>query len=299
MNQVTNELTNRDIALLVWLGVLLIGALIYRPSREGIGSILKHLLFSKLGVALLVLIAYEALIVFIFDKVGLWHWWMLKDALFWLFGPAVIVFFNAANATEEKHYFRKVALDGLKFAAILTFILNLYVFNLVVELILVPVLAFIAALGAVAASQSEFKQVSSFINWVMIAFGIAFIVYAIVGITTNFNGFATLKNLEDFLTPIVLTLTLLPLAYLLGLYSVYESLFIRVTFRITDKQLARYAKRQIMAACRFRVSRVGKFSKDFFYKMGSADSRGDVAEVIRSFREHISVAAPQRTPEPS
>lgn len=291
MNQVANELTNRDIALLIWLGVALIGALIYRPTREGLGAVLKLLLFSRLGIGLLVFAAYETMVVFIFYKVGLWHWWMLKDALFWLFGSAVILFFNTTKATEDKRYFRKVMLDSFKFAVILTFIINLYAFNLIVELILVLILAFLAALSAVAASQSEFKQVENFINGIMAAFGIAFLVYAAVGITTDFHGFATLKNLEDFLTPVVLTPTLLPLAYLLGLYSAYESLFVQVDFRLgSDGQLAKYAKRQIISACRFRLSRVGRFSKDFAYKVGSANSQADVAKIINVFRASESAS---------
>src|SRR5262249_6285521 len=145
--------------------------------------------------------------------------------------------------------------------------------------------AIVAMLGAYAATQSEFKQVDNVINWVMVAFGFAFIVYVMAGIATDFHGFATLKNLEDFLAPVVLTLTLLPLAYLLGLYSAYESLFIQVNFRLgTDKQLAKYAKQQIRAACRLRVSRVGKFRKEFAYKMGPGDSREDVDRVVGGFR---------------
>src|SRR6266568_782465 len=233
MNQVTGELTNRDIALLVWLGVLLIGALVYRPAREGLGSILKLLLFSKLGVGLLALLAYEALVVSVFYRLGLWHWWMLKDALFWLFGSAAILFFNTTKATEEKHYFRKAALDNFKFAVILAFIINLYVFNLVTELILLPVVTSLAMLGAVAASKHEFEPVKKLVNWTMVGIGITFLVYAVINITTNFHDFATVKDLEGFLTPIVLTLTLLPFAYLLGLDSAYESLFVQVGFRIT------------------------------------------------------------------
>jgi len=289
MNQVTGELTNRDIALLVWLGVLLIGALVYRPAREGLGSILKLLLFSKLGVGLLALLAYEALVVSVFYRLGLWHWWMLKDALFWLFGSAAILFFNTTKATEEKHYFRKAALDNFKFAVILAFIINLYVFNLVTELILVPVVTSLAMLGAVAASKHEFEPVKKLVNWTMVGIGITFLVYAVINITTNFHDFATVKDLEGFLTPIVLTLTLLPFAYLLGLDSAYESLFVQVGFRITDKRLARYAKRQILSACRFRLSRISRFQKDFAYKIGPSDSRTDVAGVVSEFRAVLTV----------
>lgn len=288
MNQVTSQLSNREIALLIWMGVLLVAALIYRPAREGLGSVLKLLLLSKLGVGLLALLGYEALVVFIFYEAHIWQWWMLKDTLFWLFGTAIVLFLNTTKAAEEKHYFRKVTLDSFKFAVVLSFIINLYVFNLLVELVLVPVLAILAMLGAVAGTKTEFKPVKNLINWIMAGIGVWFMAYAIAGITTGFHNFATVKNLEDFLTPIVLTLTFLPLAYLLGLYSAYEWLFVQVDIRIgTDKQLACYAKRQIVSVCRFRLRSISRFGKDFVHRVGPSDSRADVAEVIRDFRTKL------------
>ena len=188
------------------------------------------------------MLAYEGLVVFIFYTVGLWHWWMLKDTLFWLFGTAVILFLNTTKATEEKHYFRKVALDNFKFAVVLTFIINLYVFNLITELLLVPVVAFLAMLGAVAATKTEFKPAKRLINGIMAAIGIAFVAYAVVGIATNFHGFATLKNFEDFMTPVVLTLTLLPFIYFLALYSAMVA--VRLAGYATRVRQATYCLRQ-------------------------------------------------------
>ena len=192
---------------------------------------------------------------------------------------------NTTKATEEKHYFRKVALDNFKFAVVLTFIINLYVFNLITELLLVPVVAFLAMLGAVAATKTEFKPAKRLINGIMAAIGIAFVAYAVVGIATNFHGFATLKNFEDFMTPVVLTLTLLPFIYFLALYSAYESLFVWLGMRLgSDKQHIACVKRQIISACRFRLSRVGRFRNGFAHRIGPSDSPEDIANIISSFR---------------
>lgn len=289
MNQITGQLSNREIALLIWMGILFIASLLLRPAREAVGPLLKLLLLSKLGIGLLALLIYEAVVVFIFYSAHIWQWWMLKDTLFWLFGSAIIAFLNAANAIEKEHYFRKVTLDSFRFAVILAFVVNLYVFNLITELILVPVLTVLAVLGVVAGAHSEFKPVKKLIDWIMVGVAVLFVVYAIVGIATDFHGFATLKNLEDFLTPVVLTLTLLPMAYLLGLYSAYESLFSHIDIRIgTEKQLASFLKRQIVSVCRFRLSRVSRYMKDFVHRVGPSDTREDVAEVIRDFRAELA-----------
>ena len=173
----------------------------------------------------------------------------------------------------------------------LTFIINLYVFNLVIELILVPLVAFLAMLGAVAVTKTEYKPVKHLINGITFAIGVALVAYAAVGIATDFHGFATLKSLQDFMTPVVLTLTLLPLAYLLALYSAYESLFVWLGMRLgSDRQLIAYAKRQIMSACRLRLSRLGRFSKDFAHKIGPADSPEDIANIVSGFRTELAAS---------
>jgi len=197
------------------------------------------------------MLAYVSFVAFIFYLLHFAHWWMLKDALFWLFGTAVILFFNSNQAGKEKHYVRKIALDNFKFAIILDFVVNLYVFNLAVEIVLLPFLAALMVLSVVAATKDEYKPVKKFLNGFAIVITIGLLIYALASIHADPRGFATVKNLEDFLTPIVLTLTFLPFAYGLALYLSYSGLFLRVGFRIRDdKKLLGYTKWQILSACR-------------------------------------------------
>ena len=255
------------------------------PNATTIGPLLTLIFFSKVSVVLLAMLAYVSFVVLIFHWLHLGHRWMLKDALFWFFGTAIIVLFTTNQAGKEKHYIRKIALDNLKFAVVLDFVVNLYVFNLAVELVLLPFLAMLAMLSVVAVTKDEYKPAKKLINGITAVIGFGFILYALVSVLADPRGFATMKNLEDFLTPIALTLTFLPFVYGVALYGAYGELLVRVGFRIhDDKELLGYAKWQIILACRFRLRSVNRFAKDFVHKLGGAGSREEVSDVLNAFR---------------
>ena len=285
MNEATSQLSNREIALLIWLAVFLVGVIVYRPTRRSLGPLFKLIFFSKVSIILLFMLAYVSFIALILHWLSLAHWWMLKDALFWFFGTAIILVFNTNKAAEEEHYFKKLALDTLTFAVVLDFIVNLYTFNLAVELVLMLFLAIVAALAAVAATKDEYKPAKKFLNGVLVVVGFGLLSYSLAKIFADLRSFATVKNLEDFLTPISLTLTLLPFLYGVALYSAYEWAFVQVGFRVhDDKDLLAYTKRQVILACQLSPRRVHRFTKDFVHKLGGVEGHGEVREVINEFK---------------
>jgi hypothetical protein len=285
MSAAVGQLNNREIALLVWLAILLAVIVAYKPTRQSLGPLIRLILFSKITVVLLLMLGYVALIAYLFYLLHLSHWWMLKDALFWLFGSAIILLFNVNKAVEEDHYIRKIALGNLKFAVVLAFIINLYVFNLAVELILLPFLATLAMLSVVAATKDEYKPARRLINGTVGVIGFGFLLYAVIRILTDPRGFATIKNLQDFLMPVILTLAFLPFLYGVAVYCAYEQLLTHVGLWICDdKDLSAYAKRQIIWSCRLRLARVRHFAHGFVYKVGGAKSRAEVSVVIHDFK---------------
>jgi hypothetical protein len=285
MSQVASQLSNREIALLLWLAIAVTGIFIYQPTRQLLRPLLRTLFLSKVSLISLIMLAYETVIVLIFDEARLCHLWMLKDGIAWLFGTATILLFSSAKAGDEKHYIRKIVLDNFKFTVLLTFVVNLYVFSLVVELFLAPALAMVVILSVIAATKPQYKVAGKLINVLSSGASVGLLVYASIHVLTGFRDFATAKNLEDFLIPSVLTLTCLPFIYLTALYGAYESLFTRIDIRLSSsRQLAQYTKQQAISACRFRLSRVSRFAKDFTYRIGPSDTSANVTSVMNDFR---------------
>src|SRR5258705_12172756 len=76
------DLSNRDIAFLLWLGVAAIVLLAWRPGRDAVLGILSVLRGEFLIVALLYA-AYFALVVSGGHALGIWNTSLLKETLAW------------------------------------------------------------------------------------------------------------------------------------------------------------------------------------------------------------------------
>jgi len=277
-------LNNREIALIAWVLVLVVGVLVWRDTRESVLNMLKIVASPNMAIPLLTMIAYVSLVLAGAYKVGAWDFSLLKTTLFWFFGAALVMFFTANETTRNDGYFRKVVTRNLQFAVVLEFIVNLYVFNIFVELVLLPVLAFIAMLAAVADTKPEYKPVRTLTNIVTTGFGIYLLGYAIVQIVGDFRGFATLRNVNEFMLPIMLTLVLLPYLYALALYMAYELLFTRIRILIKDRKLARFAKWHVFKTCRLRLSKVNRFASGPHAKLYDARDRAEVSQVMGEFK---------------
>jgi hypothetical protein len=283
-DRILGILDNREWALVFWVLVLAIFVMAYRPTRSQLPSLLKQLFWSPIGVALLAMTVYMSLLLLIAKRVHAWDLSLLKGTLLWYFGVATVMFFSAHEASKGSRSFRSLVLTNLQFAIVLEFIVNLYVFNIFVELLLVPILVSIAGIAAVAETKPEHKPVKTIMDVALAGFGIYLLIYAVVGIVSDFQGFASLPNLNAFLLPIILTILLVPFLYVLTVYMAYESIFNRVEWFLRRKsKLVGFAKRRVFRICLLRLSKVRRFSGPFAAELGGAESRADVIRIVRLF----------------
>ncbi|MBN1972707.1 MAG: hypothetical protein JW787_03655 [Sedimentisphaerales bacterium] len=177
------------------------------------------------------MLLYIAIIIYPFYVFGLWgvHW--IKNTILWIICVAFVMLMQFSKATD-KNYFKNSVRDNLKILIILEFIINIYVFSLWIELILVPSSALIGGMIAIAETDEQYKSVKKLLNFVLSFMGIVLVAYVFYKASTDFGNLATKKNLIDFSLPIVLTIMFLPFVYLTALYSNYETLFVRMPFFI-------------------------------------------------------------------
>jgi len=72
-----------------------------------------------------------------FYRIGFWQDALLGETIIWIFGVGFALLINAGR-TNEKDFFKKAILDNIKIVVIIEFLVNIYVFDLWAELILVP-----------------------------------------------------------------------------------------------------------------------------------------------------------------
>lgn len=207
---------------------------------------------------------YICLMVYYLKILNFWDFSYLSVTVIWFVAVAMSMFVNASHLSESGN-FKNIVWDNLKIAAIIEFIANLYVLNFWVEfLFIIPFSAMLGGLLGVASVKYKGQKVESCLNVIAGVLGVSFLGYAIFKIGTDFQGFASLYNLKEFLLPLIFTIALLPFIYVLALYITHSSIFTRLDRLIREKALARYAKRKTLFAFNFNLRLLHKWSRKIY-----------------------------------
>jgi hypothetical protein len=189
--------------------------------------------------------------------------------------------FKFSNATDTD-FIKNSIIDNFKILVVLEFIINLYVFNLWIELLLVPFSALIGGMIAIAESDDKYTTVKKFLNTILSIMGFIFIGHAIHQITNDFDSFLSKNNLVDLILPICLTVMFLPFIYFIALFANYEQLFIRMPFFIKDKDVLSYSKRKIVYEFKFNLRELNNWSKHFNYCQ--INKKKDIDDSIKNYK---------------
>lgn len=259
----TNIFNNRELAIFTWV-IIFIASCLYKQSvRESLLQLIAAFFQWKIVSSVILMIMYISLISFIFYLVGFWELSNLKGTVYWSFGGAFILLINSNKATEEDDYFKKTLIHALELTIVIEYIINLYVFGYIAELIIFPVLMFLALLQTVAESKVENKRVNNILVGMLALYVIGIFIFSIVKVFDNVNSFSTLNNLREFLLPLAYTVLFLPFLYFFALITSYETLFTRLGFFINDKELLKYAKWRTVISCHANLKRLEKWANEF------------------------------------
>lgn len=280
---IINALNNREIATAIWLTIILLWALSNSSVRRAILEVLKAFFNKKIVIPLIAMLLYIIFMVLAFKKIGFWDVSATKDTILWTLGSAFATYFSINKVAQDSSYFKNVILDNIKFVLIMEFVVNLYSFSLPAELIVMPVATFIAMSNVFADSKEEYKKVSKLLNFILGVFGLYLLAFTFREIVLDFQNFATIKNLRDFLLPPLFSIVLLPFVYVMALFMQYEMLFVRIDIANKNSDFTKYAKRRILVACHVNLSKLNKVSKNAGYP--KVNNKEDVLEWLKKAKQ--------------
>lgn len=113
--------TTREIAIFIYAIGLLIYLLIHKKAKSTVLPVIKAACKIKLIIPFLIVISFAAVLTWLCTYLPIWDWVYIKDIIFWTLFAGVPVCFNAASREIEKHYFRNIIIDNLKFVALVEF----------------------------------------------------------------------------------------------------------------------------------------------------------------------------------
>ena len=271
---------NREIALLFWIA-LIVMALLLSKLRKSLVPIFK-ILTGKMFLIIFSLIgAYLYGIILLLQNLEVWQSSNLKDVLFWLFSVGLILVFKI-NEAKSNAYFKGIFLSAIKWTIVLEFIVNLYSFSLLTEIIILPVLVFLAMTQAVAEMDEKHKMVSKFLQNVIAVAGLLIFSFSLYKTLINFDAVLTFQNLVVFLLPSTITVLFIPFVYLLALYSTYESYFIHLDFMTVKKDKVKEVKKLILRIANINLDKLLRIKQNFEKRVFYDDT------VLKDYVQEIS-----------
>lgn len=279
MEKIHEIFNSREIASIIWLVTIGLILQFNKSTRQASVSLIRAFFQWKITLIILLAISYSAIIVWVLWIINFWEQALLKDTVFWFVGSGFFILMNLNKAEKEKNFFKNILWDNLKLILILEFVINFHQFSLLTEMIILPVLAFLAMLQVVAEREERTKIVKTLIDWIFVIITVIFLIVSIRDIINDINGFANYSNLKSFLLPVILSISFLPCAYLIALFMNYEMLFVRLGFYLKNKGDLRFAKFRTLKKCGLQISKIRTLSPKI-NSLYNGSTREEIKDII-------------------
>jgi hypothetical protein len=259
----SSTINNRELATYIWLGIIFLLLFLSPKIRKPLLGVLKMFLDKKILLLLFMMISYVTITIFALHKVHFWDASLFKDSIVWLIGVGFIMLMNAHKSLSDEYHFKESIKENIKLTIIVEFLINLYVFNLPVELILLPGITFLVLMQLVSERDKKYEIVTKFTSTTLSIIGWGMILFVSYKLYKDFKGFTTMSNLKSFLLPVFLTITYMPFVYFISLFMLYETFFVRINMAYRhNKALGRYAKFRVVLAGGLSLSKARMLSKE-------------------------------------
>jgi hypothetical protein len=257
MGKISDIFSTRELALLIWMFFIIVGLTVSKSFKKPILEILKLLLTKQFIFIYGSLVAYIFISTQVLHLIHLWDFTFLKDTIFWFFSFAIVTFFSIDKA-KEINFFKSILKNSFRWTIFLEFLINFYSFSLTTELLLLPLITFIALSQAFAEIYGKNKKVSKVLYNILSIIGLAYFVYALYRTILDYKSFFTVYNLKSLGLPILLTILILPFFYFLALYKLYDELFRHVNYLKNGDELKKNLNWEMFKVARFSLGNVIK-----------------------------------------
>jgi hypothetical protein len=283
------DLNTREIALLIWLGIGLMWALSKRDIRGSLKDLVRSFFHPVLAIPFVGLWIYSTLGVMLLAHTGLWDLSLLKVTVVWYIASFGLLA-AMAQGEEKLPSFLSLVLRNFAVTVFVEFLVNLYTFPLWIEVVLFPVLALLVMTKTLTDvsktyASSEYVVTKTFLAGCLASVGVVLVVYPIVQTFRHFGDVARVGTVEEFLTPVLLTIWSMPYLYCVGLFSLSQSALMLVGFQMHGrKRLAGAAWRAVLWACHGNIWKTkffiaGRWFDRFYY----IENQRDLTDTLAAF----------------
>lgn len=271
------DLSNRETASLIYIGLLLAALLIWKDGRRHVVALIKAFFQPALSAIWVLMSAYAASCVLALAAFDAWEWDNLKTTLLWWVSVGFASMWEAQKLTEERGAFRRLLRDTFNITVVIVFLAEVKSFPLWGEMILLPVLTVLGLMLAIAQTKRENAVLIAPLQTIMALIGIVILWNGISGILDDPSAFFTWNTVREFSAPIFLSLMFIPFIYALAIWIAHESIFTRAIILGQDSPNTGYARRKALFAFGGDIEATKRFSRELRVRPLSSRSAIDHA----------------------
>ena len=278
-------LSTREWATLIWGCIFMLYVLCHSEIRKSLWNVIVIFFDKKLRILWEIILLYVLTITMVFCYLPIWENIYIKDIIIWFLFLGLIYCMNAVSSEADETYIKKILKDNLKFTMILEFFMSTFIFNIWIELAIIPVITIITVMNVIAERKEEYKSVHKLLDSILAIAGF-WIFYDTIKIGINeYKQLNIINTLVSFMIPIAYLILIIPLEYALELYSKYELLFLRMNFKEEkDKKTKIRHRVAIICSCRISVRSVLLFQREYMRRMYVKMKDNEFEKLIREFR---------------
>lgn len=278
-------LSTREWATLIWGCIFMLYVLCHSEIRKSLWNVIVIFFDKKLRILWEIILLYVLTITMVFCYLPIWENIYIKDIIIWFLFSGLIYCMNAVSSEADETYIKKNLKDNLKFTMILEFFMSTFTFNIWIELAIIPVITIITVMNVIAERKEEYKSVHKLLDSILVIAGF-WIFYETIKIGINeYKQLNIINTLVSFMIPIVYLILIIPLEYILELYSKYEVLFLRMTFKEEkDKRIRLHHRTAIFRECNFSVRKILLFQREYMIQMYALMKEDEFNQLMQKFR---------------
>lgn len=285
----TSFLSTREWATLIWFLIFLIWILRKKEIRKSISNLAKLVFGKKLRRLWEIILLYNFFVTLFFYGLPIWENIYFKNIVMWVIFSGFTYCINAVSGGSDERYILKIIKENFKLTIFLEFFMSTFTFNIWVELFIIPIVTILTVMNAIAQSRNEYKKVHKILDCVLAIAGL-WIMYETIKIgISEFRNLKAINTLVSFMIPIAYTFLMIPLIYVLELYSKYEVLFSRMTSMEENNKGTRVRHRiEVFRTCKFSVRKVVLFQRKYAGRMYIGMKEDEFKQLLIDFKEEIN-----------
>jgi hypothetical protein len=288
------DLTNRDVAFLVWLTVVAVFVLVRPGGRKGIREILEALR-GKVAALIVAYAVWIAAAVAGAYVLGFWNAGLVKETVAWFAVPGLVLLFGFQRAYDGRAYYLGTLFRVIGLSALVEFYVNLTAFDLWVELLLLPLIVILGAVSAVAGLKPETEIAKRFVDRLTTVVGLLILLGTAGYVIRNWAGLDQKELALLFVLPIWLTATTLPFIFAFSLFANYETTFTRIDLFSKDNPRARRrAKLALISVYGLRNRELHRFAGPGAQELARAGSWDEARRIIAFHRAKARLEQAER-----